>query len=103
VESGRGNFGNRQTYINCRHLDAYMPKRTTLVLDDRVYAKLVSESMRKYGTARNLSKVVNDIVEERTGGKTSDIMELIYSEKIARISEREFEQFRRKLSARFEH
>jgi predicted CopG family antitoxin len=74
-----------------------MPKRTTLVLSDRVYEKLVSESMKKYGSARNLSKVVNDLVEEKTESK-SDIMELIYSEKLTKTSTRDFEQFRRKLS-----
>jgi len=79
-----------------------MPKRTTLVLNDKVYEKLVSESMRKYGSARNLSKVINDIVEEKATGRP-DIMELIFSEKLARTSELEFEQFRRKLSARLEH
>ncbi|MDG6899475.1 MAG: hypothetical protein JRM85_04580 [Nitrososphaerota archaeon] len=79
-----------------------MPKRTTLVLKDEVYVKLVGESMKKYGSARNISKVVNDMVEENAKGKP-DIMELIYSEKLAKTSEREFEQSRRKLSARFEH
>ncbi len=58
--------------------------------------------MKKYGSARNISKVVNDMVEENAKGKP-DIMELIYSEKLAKTSEREFEQSRRKLSARFEH
>lgn len=79
-----------------------MPKRTTLVLSDETYEKLVNESMKKYGSARNLSKVVNDMVEKKATDKL-DIMELIYSEKLARTSEREFEQSRRKLSARFEH
>jgi predicted CopG family antitoxin len=78
-----------------------MPKRTTLVLSDRVYEKLVSESMKKYGSARNLSKVVNDMVEEKTA--KSDIMELIYSEKLTKTSAREFEESRRKLSTRVEH
>ena len=71
-------------------------------MDDKVYKKLVSESMKKYGSARNLSKVVNDLVEEKAASKP-DIMELIYSDKLAKTSEREFEQSRRKLSARFEH
>ena len=78
-----------------------MPKRTTLVLNDKVYERLVSESMKKYGSARNLSKVVNDMVEEKTA--KSDIMELIYSEKLTKTSAREFEQSRRKLSTRVEH
>jgi len=79
-----------------------MPKRTTLVLDDKVYERLVKESLKRYGTARSLSKVVNEIVEEGTEQK-GDIMSLIYSEKIAKTSAREFEQFRRGLSKRLEH
>lgn len=79
-----------------------MPKRTTLVLSDKVYEKLVSESMKKYGSPRKLSKVVNDIVEEKTKAKP-DLIELIYSEKLASTSSQEFEQFRRKLSTRLEH
>jgi predicted CopG family antitoxin len=72
-----------------------MPKRTTLVLDDAVYEKLVRESMKKYGNARNISKVVNDLV----GGKkqrSADLMKLIYSKKVAKTTAREFEQFRKK-------
>jgi predicted CopG family antitoxin len=78
-----------------------MPKRTTLVPDDKVYERLVKESLKRYGTARSLSKVVNQIVEgtEQKG----DIMSLIYSEKIAKTSALEFEQFRRGLSKRLEH
>jgi hypothetical protein len=55
----------------------------------------------RYGTARNISKVVNDMVEEEM--KKVDIMNLTSSEKIAETSAREFEQFRRKLSNRLEH
>jgi len=77
-----------------------MPKRTTLVLDDKVYEKLVRESVNRYGTARRLSKVVNDLVEERE--KKVDIEELIYSRKMVKTSAREFERFRRGLSARLE-
>ncbi len=81
-----------------------MPKRTTLVLDDRVYEKLVKESLSRYGTARNISKVVNDLVEQKGAAeKKKDVLKLIYSEKIARTSASEFEKFRRKLSARLEH
>jgi hypothetical protein len=64
----------------------------------------VSESMKRYGSARNLSRVVNEMVEEKAAGdKKSDIMELIYSEKLAKTPQREFESFRRKLSARPEY
>ncbi len=79
-----------------------MAKRTTLVLDDKVYEMLVKESLKRYGTARNISKVVNDMVEEKKE-KNGDIMSLIYSEKIAKTSAREFEQFRTRLSNRLDH
>jgi hypothetical protein len=78
-----------------------MPKRTTLVLDNKVYERLVKESLKRYGTARNISKVVNDMVEEEM--KKVDIMNLIYSGRIAETSAREFEQFRRKLSNGLDH
>lgn len=79
-----------------------MPKRTTLVLDDRVYERLVKESMKRYGNVRNISKVVNEMVEERSE-KKPDIIDLIYSKKIAKTTAGEFEQFRRNLSDRFDH
>ncbi len=79
-----------------------MPKRTTLVLDDRVYEKLVRESLSRYGSARKISKVVNELVEE-SSGERGDILKLIYTEKMKKTSAREFEHFRSKLSARLEH
>ncbi len=80
-----------------------MPKRTTLVLDDKVYEMLVKESMNRYGTARNLSKVVNELVEEKSPAeKRDDLLKLIYSKKLAKTSSSEFEKFRRNLSARLE-
>jgi hypothetical protein len=79
-----------------------MPKRTTVVLDDKVYEKLIKESVNRYGTARNISKVLNDLVRKNTGGR-GDILKLIYSQKLAKTSAREFEQFRKKLSTRLEN
>lgn len=38
--------------------------RTTIELNDRVYARLVQQSIQLYGSARNLSKVVNDYLEK---------------------------------------
>jgi hypothetical protein len=78
-----------------------MPKRTTLVLDDKVYEKLVRKRISRYGTARNISKVVNDLVEG-TDERKNDIRKLIYSEKLAKTTTRDFEQFRKRLSAKLE-
>jgi len=80
-----------------------MPKRrTTLILDDEVYEKLVKESMNKYGTARNISKVVNDLVSGKKQRNT-DLMKLIYSKKVVRTTAREFEESRKNLSKRLEN
>jgi predicted CopG family antitoxin len=78
-----------------------MPKRTTLILDDDVYRKLVEESVKRYGTVRALSKVVNELLRERFPSR-EDLIKLIYSDKITWISTEDFERFRRELSERFE-
>jgi predicted CopG family antitoxin len=78
-----------------------MPKRTTLILDDDVYRKLVEESVKRYGTVRALSKVVNELLRERFSSR-EDLVKLIYSDKITWISTEDFERFRRELSERFE-
>jgi predicted CopG family antitoxin len=79
-----------------------MTKRTTIVLDDSVYETLVKESLRRYGTARSISRVVNDVVRKKVREKT-DIMALIYSKKLARTTASEFEADRRELSSRLEN
>jgi len=76
-----------------------MPRRTTVILEDEVYEKLVQESIRRYGTARAISKTISELLKERF---RSDLIRLIYSEKIARISQEEFEKFRAQLSRRLE-
>jgi len=42
-----------------------MPRRITVTLDDDVYRRLVEESVKRYGTVRALSKVVNELLRER--------------------------------------
>ncbi len=77
-----------------------MPKRTTIILDDDLYERLVIESIRRYGTSRALSKVVNELLRESLETE-KELLELIYSEKVATISSEEFEEFRRELDKRF--
>lgn len=74
-----------------------MPKRTTVILEDDIYERLVKESIRRYGTARALSKVLNELLRESLSGE-SELIQLIYSEKLAEVSQEEFEEFRRELS-----
>ncbi len=78
-----------------------MSKRTTILLDDDVYEKLVNESLRKYRTTKAMSKVANELLKRALRGQTK-VLELISSKKIAKTSSREFESFRRELSRRLE-
>jgi len=78
-----------------------MPKRTTLILDDDTYARLVTESVRRYGTAKAVSKVVNEELRGALSGQRR-VMELAGSKKLAKISTKEFEASRKELAERFE-
>jgi len=77
-----------------------MVRRTTILLDEDVYELLVKESIKRYGTARALSKVLNELLREALTPRR-DLLELIYSEKIVNVSEEQFSEFRRRLSKRF--
>ncbi|MGC9076447.1 MAG: hypothetical protein ACP5HT_04310 [Conexivisphaera sp.] len=77
-----------------------MPKRTTVLLDDDVYERLVEESVRRHGTARALSKVLNELLRDSIGGR-AELMRLLYSDKIVEIVPEDLEEFRRELSRRF--
>ena len=78
-----------------------MSKRTTLMLEDEVYERLVEESLRRYGTVRAVSKVLNELLKESFKGR-EEIIRLIYSEKVAKTTAKEFEEFREDLSRRLE-
>ncbi len=78
-----------------------MPRRITVTLDDDVYGRLVEESVKRYGTVRALSKVVNELLRERFSSR-EDLIRLIYSDRITWISTEDFVRFRRGLSERFE-
>ncbi len=78
-----------------------MPKRTTIIFDDDVYERIVQESIRRYGSTRALSRVVNELLRESLSGR-SEMLELIYSEKLVHIEQRDFEELRRSMSKRFE-
>jgi len=78
-----------------------MSRRTSVILDDDIYEKLVEESLKRYGTPRAISRVLNELLREHLSGR-AELLRLIYSEKLARTTAREFEEFRRKLSERVE-
>ncbi len=78
-----------------------MSRRTSVILDDDIYEKLVEESLRRYGTPRAISRVLNELLREHLSGR-AELLRLIYSEKLARTTAREFQEFRRELSERVE-
>ena len=78
-----------------------MPRRTTVVLDDDVYEMLVRESIRRYGTTRALSRVLNELLRERADS-VKELVQLVYSEKLVWADQAEVEKLRRELSKRFE-
>ncbi len=78
-----------------------MPRRTTLILDDDVYEALLRESLRRYGSSKALSRVVNELLRKALRD-VGEIVGLIYAERYAKVSVREFEGFRKRLSREFE-
>jgi len=78
-----------------------MSRRTTILLDDDIYERLVNESMRKYRTTKAMSRVANELLKRALKGE-ANVLDLVFSEKLARTNAKEFEAFRRELSKRFE-
>jgi hypothetical protein len=78
-----------------------MSKRTTILLDDDIYEKLVRESLRRYKTTKAMCKVANELLKRALKGEAK-VLDLVFSEKLAKTSAREFEAFRREMSKRFE-
>jgi predicted CopG family antitoxin len=78
-----------------------MSRRTTILLDDDIYQRLVNESLRRYKTTKAMSKVANELLRRALKGEAK-ILDLIFSEKVAKTTASEFETFRRDLSKRFE-
>lgn len=79
-----------------------MPKRTTVLMDDDVYERLVSESVKRYGSTKAISKVLNEELRKFAGGEER-ILGILRSRKIAKTTAKEFEEYRRELSKRLEH
>jgi hypothetical protein len=81
-----------------------MPKRTTVILDDDSYKRLINESIKRYGTSRAISKVINSLVKESTkqSRKDDDLLRLLYSKKVAQTTTEDFRKDRSKLSSRLE-
>jgi len=87
-------------------LDVYMPKRTTVVIQDDTYAKLVQESIQRFGNARAISRVIDAMIKENSDAKKQakkDIVRLLHSKKVAKVTQKELERDRHELSISFEN
>ena len=78
-----------------------MPRRTTVILDDDVYEMLVRESVRRYGTPKALSRVLNELLKEGLKA-TGELLQLVYSEKLVWVGQESIQQLRREISRRLE-
>ncbi|MGB9760332.1 MAG: hypothetical protein ACP5HX_11150 [Thermoproteota archaeon] len=74
-----------------------MVKRTTILLDEDLYEYLVKESVRKYGSSKKLSQVINELLRKAMFDKER-VVQLLSKKKLARTTAKEFEDFRRNLS-----
>ncbi|MDE1824020.1 MAG: hypothetical protein KGI00_03840 [Candidatus Micrarchaeota archaeon] len=74
-----------------------MTRRTTVLLDKDVYDALVRESLEKYNSSKAISKVLNKIVKKSLSNRDS-LTKLIHSKTVAKVSQKQFERFRRELS-----
>jgi predicted CopG family antitoxin len=43
--------------------------KTTVVIKDEIYRKLVNEAVKKYGNTKSISKLLNEILKEALRGK----------------------------------
>lgn len=59
------------------------------------------ECVKRYGTTCALSRLINELLQKGLSSR-AELLELIYSEKIASVSQKEFEEFRDQLSKRLE-
>jgi hypothetical protein len=87
-------------------LDVFMPKRITVIIQDDTYAKLVQESIQRFGSPRAISKVIDALVRENKDAKRhaqKDIVRLLHSKKVAKVSQKELERDRHELSMSFEN
>ena len=53
-----------------------MPRVISVALDDEVYEVLIQETIRKYGNAKNVSRLVNDILKKEFRDKLEEYRQL---------------------------
>lgn len=74
--------------------------KTTITLDTEVYKALVEEAIMRYGTTKNLSRLINEKLKVSTVRKRRDIVKLTSGLWKLDISGKEYT---RKLRSEWEH
>ncbi len=49
------------------HYNYLFMVKTTINLDDEIYTEIVKESVEKYGSTRNISNIINQLLMENMG------------------------------------
>ena len=49
------------------HYNYLLMVKTTINLDDEIYTEIVKESVEKYGSTRNISNIINQLLMENMG------------------------------------
>ena len=49
------------------HYNYLFMVKTTINLDDEIYTEIVKDSVEKYGSTRNISKIINQLLKENMG------------------------------------
>lgn len=78
-------------------VDKMAERRTTILLEKEVYDALVKESVDEYNSSKAISKVINKILK-RSLINRDRLRQLLYSKPVAKVTQKQFERFRRGLS-----
>ena len=91
----------RERFKSIQVVDISMVKRTTILLEEDLYEYLIKESIRKYGSSKKLSQVINELLRKTLYDKEK-VIQLLSEERVAHTTAKKFEEFRRELSRRME-
>lgn len=51
--------------------------KTTILLDEQLYEKIVLESIKRFGNSKNISEVINQTLKERFGAKPESLYGMV--------------------------
>lgn len=63
IFEGEEKWAQKETFI--RLYGYIISMKTTILIEDKLYQKLVNQAIEKYGSAKNLSATLNEILQAR--------------------------------------